>query len=450
MKHPDLLQDNVRGLFLKYLFPSVSATLVTSIYILADTLMIGRGVGPIGIAALNILLPLFTIFFGTGMLFGVGGSVLLSISKGRNDEKGAREYFTIACVLAAIVSVVYVAGCYLFFNPITAFLGRNETMDFYVREYGIYLVGGAPVFLFSSMLQAFVRNDKAPKRAMLAVIAGGVSNVVLDYIFIFPMKMGMAGGAIASVIGSLITFGILLTHFFEPSNTLKFADHIPWKKAKDVFFNGISSFLLEVSNGIVMFLFNRQLLTYVGDLGVVVYSIISNSSLIVASVCNGISQATQPLLAVNFGAGKWDRVALARKLGQVAVGIAGFLFLLCGFLFPVQVTKAFVVPTEEILNLAIPAVRIYFIAFFAMGFNMLFSTYFQSVLRPQYSMLICLMRGLVLNGIFVFTLPVFFGVYGIWITIVLSEFITLGIGIVLLKRAKVCAQRGQTRGIERK
>ncbi len=271
MKKANLLEDPVKKLFLRYLMPSISATLVTSIYILADTLMIGRGVGAIGIAALNLLLPLYSLFFGTGLLFGVGGGVLLSISKGKGDEHGAREYFTAALCMAAVAGVFYVTAGHLLFDPVTKFLGRNETMDLYVREYGRILVWGAPVFLLSSFLQAFVRNDRAPKMAMAAVITGGVTNVILDYIFIFPMNMGMAGAAAATVIGSCLTLGILITHLFSKGSSLKIVLGFKWRKAGEIVVNGLSSFLLETCSGIVMFLFNRQLLAYVGDLGVVVY-----------------------------------------------------------------------------------------------------------------------------------------------------------------------------------
>lgn len=432
MNKPNLLEDPVQKLFIKYLAPSISATLVTSIYILADTLMIGRGVGPVGIAALNLVLPLFSLFFGTGMLFGVGGGVLLSISKGRKDERAAQEYFTVAFGLAVMMAVIYVVGCTLLFDPITRFLGRNDTMGAYVDEYGRILVAGAPVFLFSSFLQAFVRNDRAPKVAMTAVISGGVTNVILDYIFIFPMKMGMAGAAGASVIGSCLTVGILLTHLFSKENTLKIVGRADFKKAGEVVVNGLASFLLEMCNGVVTLLFNRQLLRYVGDLGVVVYGIICNSSLIVASVSNGISQAVQPILATNYGAGNRERLKATRRLGELAVTCSGLIFVAVGLLFPSLVTAAFVAPTIEILDMAVPAVRIYFVSFFAMGFNILYGTWFQSVMKPGYSLFICLMRGFVLNSIFVFLLPLVFGVTGIWGVMPVAEFLTLAICRVLM------------------
>ena len=128
------------------------------------------------------------------------------------------------------------------------------------------------------VFQAFVRNDSEPKRAMAAVITGGVSNVILDYVFIFPLDLGMAGAAAATVIGSLITVVILLTHFVSPANTLRLARRFGFREMRVAAVNGASSFLVEMTSGIVVFLFNRQLLSYVGDLGVVVYGIVSNSA----------------------------------------------------------------------------------------------------------------------------------------------------------------------------
>lgn len=247
-KHLDLCRDSVNSVFFQFLIPSIGATLVNSIYILGDTILVGRGVGSMGIAALNLLLPVFSLFFATGMLFGVGGSVLFSFDKGRKDETAAREHFSAALAGTILMAVFYEIVCGLYFDPITAFLGRNEAMDEMVRSYGRILTAGCPVFLLSSFLQAFVRNDRAPRVAMAAVIAGGVSNVILDYIFMFPMKMGMAGGALATVLGSVITVVILLSHFFSSSNTLKFTRHFHWKTIGEVALNGLSSFILDLSS----------------------------------------------------------------------------------------------------------------------------------------------------------------------------------------------------------
>ena len=435
-KHLDLCRDSVNSVFFQFLIPSIGATLVNSIYILGDTILVGRGVGSMGIAALNLLLPVFSLFFATGMLFGVGGSVLFSFDKGRKDETAAREHFSAALVGTVLMAVFYELVCGLFFDPITAFLGRNEAMDEMVRSYGRILTAGCPVFLLSSFLQAFVRNDRAPRVAMAAVIAGGVSNVILDYIFMFPMKMGMAGGALATVLGSVITVVILLSHFFSSSNTLKFTRHFHWKTIGEVALNGLSSFILDLSSGVVILLFNRQLLYWIGDMGVMVYGIVSNSVLVVNSISNGISQASQPLMAVNNGAGLLERVNQTFRLARrFSVG-TGILFTALGLLVPALVVRVFVSPTPEILAMAVPAVRIYFLAFLATGINLLLATYFQSVLMPACALILSLCRGVIFSGILVYLLPLLVGVEGIWAAMPVAELLALILGILMKKRGK--------------
>lgn len=434
MKQVNLLEDPVNKLFARYLLPSISATMVTSIYILADTLMIGRGVGAIGIAALNILLPLFSLFFATGMLFGAGGGILLSVSKGKMNDLAANQYYMSAFLMAVVMSAVYTVLGQVFFTPVTRFLGSNETMAPYVEEYGRILISGAPAFLFSSFYQVFVRNDKAPKIAMTAVVSGGVFNIILDYILIFSMKMGMAGAAAATVTGSALTLVILLTHLVSKENTLRFVAGAHIGQAAEVVKNGISSFLLDMCNGVVTFLFNRQILSIAGELGVVVYGIISNSSYIASSVNNGISQAVQPILATNFGAGKKERLTKVRQLAERTALISGAVFAVTGLLVPALVTEAFVKPDPEILAMAVPAVRIYFLSFAAMGMNVLYTTWFQSVMKPAAALKICLLRGIVLNSFLVFLFPVFMGITGVWAVMPVTEALTLVVCRIMLKK----------------
>ena len=205
MKQNRLLEDPVRSVFLSYLVPSVSATLVTSIYILADTMMIGRGIGSVGIAALNILLPLYSTFFGFGMMCGIGGSVLFGFSRGKGNEREARGYFTTGLLMALVFAVLTLTLCNVFFDPLLRLLGVTPAMREHAVAYGRVLVTASPMCVMSSFLQAFVRNDGAPKLAMAGVISGGVTNVILDYVFIFIMKWGMGGAMLATATGTTLT-----------------------------------------------------------------------------------------------------------------------------------------------------------------------------------------------------------------------------------------------------
>lgn len=434
MKQINLLEDSVSKVFLNYLIPSVSATLVTSIYILADTMMIGRSVGEAGIAALNILLPLYTAFYGFGMMCGIGGSVLFGFSMGKGKVREARGYFTTGFIMSVFFAILCVLICNVFFTPITTFMGATDSMAAHIVPYGRVLATAAPAFIFSSFLQAFVRNDGAPKLAMAGVMSGGVTNVVLDYLFIFVLDGGMGGAALATALGSVLTVSILSTHFLSKNNQLKFTAAVTVRKVKEIIGNGLASFILEVSNGFVMLLFNLQLLAYVGDLGVVVYGIISNLALVVNSLSNGMSQAIQPLLSTNYGAGKNDRVRQTRKLGAQIAFLAGAMFTSVGLLFPKTLSYLFLDPSEEVLAMAVWAIRLYFTGFLVSEWNIMGGTYFQAVVKPKYSLLITLLRGVVLNSLMVFLLPALLGVSGIWMAVAVSEFITAAVVFYLMKK----------------
>ena len=424
MKQIDLLHDPVRKVFINYLIPSVSATMVTSIYILADTMMIGRGVGANGLAALNILLPMYSTFYGFGMMCGIGGSVLFGFSRGKGEEKEARGYFTTALLLAAILAVLSVVLCNVFFEPLLNFLGCTPAMREYAVPYGRILMLASPLYIFSCFLQAFVRNDGAPRLAMIGVVAGGITNVVLDYIFIYMFHWGMAGAVQATVAGTHLTIAILRSHFLKAENHLKLGGGITLKKFRDVLINGMPSFIMELSSGVIMLLFNLQLLKYVGDIGVVVYGIISNVALVVTSLSNGIAQAAQPMISANYGAGKAERVREGRNLSLAVAMAAGVLFTSSGFLIPVPIAELFLVPTEQIIAMAVPAIKLYFVSFVISEWNIICGTYFQAIVKPKLSLMITVMRGVVLNSILVFVLPAMFGVSGIWVVVTVSEAMT--------------------------
>lgn len=435
MQTDNLLTESTSKIFFSYLIPSIMGTMVTSIYVLADTIIIGKGIGIEAMAALNIVLPLFNIFFGNGLLFGVGGAVLMSIARGRKDTRLGECYFTLATILNAVFCLLYTMLLWIFMEPAARFLGATDVTMPYVMEYVPYVIAGLSVFSFSTFLQTFVRNDGAPKLAMAGVIWGGVLNVILDIIFVYPLQMGMAGAALASVLGSAATVTILLFHFRSKSNGLHFSlQGFSFPYVKNIVANGFTSFLVEITSGIVMFVFNIQILKYVGDIGVSMYGAICNTVIVVTCLCNGINQAAQPILSTNYGAGLYDRIAKLRRLGiRTALCICAIPALI-GLLIPNLFTYIFLTPNDEILAMAPTAIRIYFPGFFVMGVNMFIVGYFQSTIKPYLSLSVCLLRGCVFSIIFVYILAPLFNIVGIWASVPLGEFITLFIAIYFLKK----------------
>lgn len=436
MKTFDLVKDAPGKLYKMYFLPSICSTLITSIYVIADTVMVGHGIGEIALIALNLLLPVFSIFFAFGMLFGIGGGVLMSMANGRGDLKRAKKLVSTAIICVGAIGLFTVIIGNLFLDSIAVFLGANDETMNYVKEYGRVLFTFAPILMYSSCLQGFVRNDKAPKRAMAAVMTGSAMNVILDYIFIFPLNLGMVGAIAATITGTAITTIILLTHFKSKENHMKFSfSSFSIKCIKEIAVCGSSSFLLELSSAITTFVFNIQILKYLGNDGVVVFGILTNSFIVAISLFNGSAQAAQPIIAHNYGAGKIQRVKKVRNIGMSVMAVIALLLFAFVNLFPDLLIYAFVTPSEAVKEMAAPAIRTYFICLLPVGCNIYFANYFQGIGMAEFSFLISLLRGVILSVAFVYLLPVIFPAEIIWSSTPATEILTLLVAGVLLKKS---------------
>ncbi|MCI5629476.1 MAG: MATE family efflux transporter, partial [Clostridium sp.] len=350
MTNLNLLKDNERKVFYHYLIPSICSTLVTSIYILVDTLIIGQGVGAEGISALNIFLPFFTIYNGIGLMFGLGGGILISIEDGIGNKKKADSYFNSAFIGVIIIGIIFTLLTNIFLKDLAYFLGANENSIDLVMEYGRCISLFIPTFIASNFLSPIVRNKKSPKLAMMSVLIGAGLNIILDYIFVFPMNMGMIGAALATVIGSLTTSLVLLTHFIKKENRIQLSlKEVSFEMIQKIIGCGGSTFLMEVASGFVIFIFNIQILKYIGDIGIVVYGIISNCVIVGMALFNGVAQASQPIIATNYGAKENKRVQTVLKYAMITTILIGGILFAIVFVFTEEVICTFVKADEQII-----------------------------------------------------------------------------------------------------
>ena len=429
MEKLNLLRDKESKVFFHYLIPAICSTLVTSVYLLVDTLIIGQGVGALGISALNIFMPFFLIFNGLGLLFGIGSGILISAEDGMGNKKKSNQYFITGLVsvvsLALVLSLIW--NHYL--ESLCVFLGANDDTIGLVLEYGKCIMMFATVFIMSNYLAPIIRNMKNPKLVMCGVLTGSFLNIILDYVFVFPMDMGMFGAALATVIGSVTTVLVLSTHFIKKQNRVKInKETISLKLVTPILKCGFSSLIMEVANGFVIFIFNIQILKYIGNNGIVVYGIISNCVLVGLALFNGVAQAAQPIIATNFGAKESARVKKVLKYAMITTTIIGISLFAVVFLFTGQVIQIFVKANAEILSVGIPALRLYLSAFCIMNINILISGYFQSVGKEKIAIYVSIVRGFLLNIILAFVLPSVLPATILWAIVPLSELITL-IGI---------------------
>ncbi len=372
----DLQKDNLKKLYLRFLIPSLGSAMVMSIYTLTDAIVIGKGVGANALAALSITTPLLCVLMAMGILFGVGGSVQMNVYRGTGEYEKANRFFTLSfasfLVIAMLLWIIY--GFKM--ETLLRIMGANETLYPYALQYMKYINLFLPVAVFSNYIAIFVRADQDPNRAMAGVLLGGAVNIVLDIVFVFPMQMGIGGAALASAIGMVIQVLVGITHFFSKKNKLKLIrpKHVASSVAQIVG-NGIPSFFNEFANGFIVLLFNIQILKYCGESALSVYSVIPNCVILFNSLFTGVGQSIQPIIATNYGGGKWDRIRQVRRMSFMTIIVMGALFFMSGILFPNGICSVFMNPDEKMKRIAQTWLRTYFIAFLPMGINLLTSYY---------------------------------------------------------------------------
>ncbi len=290
----DLLKDNLKKLYFRFLIPSLGSAMVMSIYTLTDAIVVGKGVGSDALAALSITTPLLCILMSTGILFGVGGSVQMSVHRGSGNNVRANQSFTLSLILISCITLIlwllYGTGM----SGLLHLMGANETLFPYAMSYMHYINIFLPVAVFSNFIAIFIRADGDPNRAMAGVLAGGIVNIVLDIVMVFPLQMGIGGAALASVIGMTIQVIVGGTHFLSKKNGLKPARPEKWLTGmKNIMVSGIPSFFNEFANGFIVMLFNIQILKYCGENALSIYSVISNCVILFNSLFTGVGQSVQ-------------------------------------------------------------------------------------------------------------------------------------------------------------
>ncbi len=430
----DILNDKPSKVFGAYLLPSICSAVFVSVYVITDTVMVGHGVGSVGLTALNILLPLFSVYFAFGYLFGTGGSVLMSVAAGAGDRRRADGIFTLSLIMLFITGAVLTAAGMIFFDPLVYAMGADDESYPLVYEYGRILVPSAFVYMLSPFMQSFVRNDGAPSRAMAGSAVGSLLNVFLDYIFIFPMGMGMTGAITATVIGNITNILITSSHFLSKKNNI----HINMKAVDagavpKILSSGAAAFFGEFANAAAVLIYNVTILRYLGSEGIVIYSVITNTLIVVNSVLNGVSNAAQPIISYNVGAGRRERGESVYKTGLITAILFAAAMYVFIFIYAKYCIYAFVPADEAPLANGIPALRIYFSGCVFQAVSLFTAAYFQAAVYPARALTVGLMRGLFVCAAMVLLLPMIFGGEAVWFAAPVTEIIT-AVTAVLLKR----------------
>lgn len=431
----DLLREPIRRTYFQYLSAAFGSALISSIYGIVDMAMVGQYQGPEGTAALAVVAPVWNIVYSLGLLTGIGGSVLFSAARGRGEEKTEREFFTAAFIGTLFFAALSWIAILFFDTQMLQLFGAEERLLPLAKQYLYPVKFAVPLFLFNQMSAAFLRNDNAPGLATAAVLLGGIFNVFGDYFFVFALDMGIMGAGLATAAGALITFLIMASHFLSAKNTLKLVRprHLA-ARLRAVLSTGFATFFIDVAMGILTTLFNRQIMKYLGTNALSVYGVIVNISTIVQCCAYSVGQAAQPLFSINYGAKKWGRIRETLRYALYAAAFFSVVWTILIFAVPNGFIRIFMAPTEAIYGIAPFIMRSYGISFLLLPLNIFSTYYFQSLMEPGASFFVSVSRGLVVSGLLIYGLPLFFGGSALWFAMPITEAVVAAAVIYLIRR----------------
>ena len=423
----DFLNGNIKSMYFRYLSAAFGSTLISSIYSVVDTAMVGQYHGPEGTAALAVVAPVWNIIYSLGLLVGIGGGVIFSNRRGSGRKDGAeQQYFTASVIGAVLLAALAWAGILAFETPILTAFGADEALLGLALEYVRPVKWVFPLFLFNQMLAAFLRNDENPGLATLGVLSGGAFNVFGDYFFVFTCDMGVFGAGLATAIGAAISFLVMLTHFLSRKNTLRLVKptHL-LRRLREIFVTGFSTFFVDVAMGIFTVLSNRQIMAYLGANALAVYGPIIQVSTFVQCCAYSVGQASQPIIATNFGAGKDGRIREALRLALGTTAFFGVFWTVLSMACPRLYIRIFMAPTEEILAIGPAIIRTYAVSFLLLPFNIFSTYYFQAIMKPKAAFIVSVARGLIISGGLILILPVLAGGNALWLTMPITELLVM-------------------------
>ncbi|NLK39840.1 MAG: MATE family efflux transporter [Clostridiales bacterium] len=420
--------------FAKYVSQSMIAAVGLSLYIIVDTFFVSLGLGTNGLAALNLAIVIYSVVFAAGQLLGIGGGTRYTILRAQGRGKEAETVFAQSLTLGLALGIVLtLAG--LFLSPsIARLLGAGDATFEMTREYLQCVLFFAPVFIINSILVAFVRNDGNPRLAMGAMLCGTAVNIVLDYIFIFPLGMGMFGAAFASCLSPVTSIGVLSIHFIKTGRRLRFL-RPGGRAALAICAPGLSVFVTEIAAGVVLFVFNHLILGIEGVTGVAAYGVIANLAIVVTALYNGIAQGIQPILSKFYGEGQSRGIALVLRYALVLSGIVFVVVygILC--VMPDTLVALFNSEREETLaQMARTGLFLYFSGFLFSGFNIVAAAYFSAVGQSSRGFAISLIRGGIALVPFAYLLSSMLGMHGVWLSFPAAEVVALLVAVAFFQK----------------
>ena len=433
-----LAEESIGKLLLKYSIPAIIGMLVNALYNIVDRMFIGRipEVGSLALTGVGITMPIMSILLAFGMLIGIGSTANISLNLGRGKKDVAEKLIGSAVTLSLIVGIAITAIGLIFINPILNIFGASSNTLFYAKEYITVILVGSTFNILSFALNSTVRADGNPKMASFTMIVGCLTNVVLDYVFVFMFNMGIKGAAFATVISQALTFFIILYYYTKGKSNLKLK--IPNLKLQKslimmTFAIGIAPFATQIANSLVQVVANNALKTYGNDLAIGAMTVISSLNMVFMMTIFGINQGCQPIIGFNYGARKFERAKKTFIYATIAATIICSIGGILIQLFP-QLAISIFNNDAELTGLAVKGLRIYLLMMPIVGINIVATSYYQSVGKAKMSMFVSLLRQVILLIPFTLILPKFMGLDGVWAAGACADLLSVVITIILIAK----------------
>ncbi|THG37303.1 MATE family efflux transporter [Adlercreutzia caecimuris] len=419
---------------IKFTLPTIAMMIFTSCYTIVDGFFVSNYAGKTALAAVNLILPPVMMLASFGMMIGTGGSALVAKTLGEGDNARARRHFSLLIIFAFVLGSVLAVGGWFFMEPTAAVLGATGHMAKDATLYGRMMMISMPFFILQYAFQSFFVTAGKPKYGFYVIVVAGVTNIVLDFLFVGLFGWGLVGAALATNIGELIGGGIPLVYFARKRSTpLYFVrPHLRWPVIGKACANGSSEMVTNIAMSMVGILYNWQLLRFIGEDGVAAYGVIMYTAMVFAAVFMGYSIGSSPLMSFQYGAQNHTemRSLLWKSLGLIAV--ASVVMFLLGQTLAAPLSTIFVSYDAALLELTAKAYRLYALCFLFMGFAIYASAFFTALNNGLVSALISFLHTLVFQVAAVIVLPMLFGIDGIWLSVTIGDALTCLVAATLM------------------
>ncbi len=435
-KPTELGTEKIGKLLYQYSLPAIIAMTAASLYHITDSIFIGHGVGALAISGLAITFPFMNLAAAVGSLVGSGAATLLSIRMGQKDYDSANTILGNVITLNITLGILFSVVSLIFIDPILLFFGASEATLPYAKDFmTVILIGNVITHLYMG-LNGLLRSMGRPEKAMLATILTVVINLILNPLFIFVFKWGIQGSALATVTSQIIMFVWQMRFFSNKSNFIHFKRgtfKLQGKIVKEMLAIGMSPFMMNAAATVIVIVINQGLIRTGGDLAVGAYGIVNRIAFLFAMIVMGFNQGMQPIAGYNYGAALYARVDEVLRKTIIRATIVTTVGFLIAELFPHAVVSIFTTD-EELVNIAANGMRIIFLTYPIVGFQMVTANFFQSIGMPGKSIFMSLSRQLLFLLPCLLIFPYFWGINGVWFSMPVSDAISSIVAAIMLFR----------------